>query len=325
MKKKIIAYQRLEQPVLETLKQDFEVQFFKNSNPTSDPSFLKALREAEGLIGVGFPATAELLDMAPNLKIISNVSVGYNNLDLDEMTKRGIMATNTPGVLDDTVADMVIGLMLSAARRLPELDRYVKAGMWKGSLPTDYYGVDVHHQTLGIIGMGRIGSAIAQRAHHGFHMNILYNSRRRKPVVEEKYHAIYKDLNALLEESDFICLITPLTNETEGMIGKEQFQLMKQSAIFINASRGKTVVEKDLIEALKKKEIAAAGLDVFEQEPVDPNNELLKMPNVVTLPHIGSSTYETELKMSELAAKNLKMGLLGEKPINLLNEEVLHK
>lgn len=324
MKRKIIVYERLEQPVLESLQKDFNVHFFKNIDPKKDPAFLKVLQEAEGIIGVGFPADGELLDLAPHVRIISNVSVGYNNLDLKEMTKRNIMATNTPGVLDDTVADLVIGLMLSAARRLPELDKYVKDGMWKESLPSEYYGVDVHHKTLGIIGMGRIGSAIAHRAYHGFHMNILYNSRRRKPEAEEKFKATYKDLDSLLKASDFVCLITPLTKETEGLMGKEQFQLMKRSAIFINASRGKTVVESDLIEALKNKEILAAGLDVFEQEPIDPNNELLNMPNVVTLPHIGSSTHETELKMSRLAEKNLRAGLNGEKPKNLLNKEVFN-
>jgi len=322
VKKKIIAYERVEKPVLEALKKDYDVQFFKSIDPKTDSDFLRALQEAEGVIGVGFPAESNLLDQAPNLKIISNVSVGYNNLNLNELTKRNIMGTNTPDILNDTVADMALGLMLSAARRMPELDYYVKSGNWTESLPSDYFGTDVHHKTLGIIGMGRIGNAIAQRAHHGFHMDILYYSRNRKPEAEKQFNAAYRDLDSLLKQSDFICLIIPLTNETKGMIGEREFQLMKSSAIFINASRGSTVVETELIEALKKGEIAAAGLDVFEKEPVDPDNELLKMSNVVTLPHIGSSTYETELKMSELAAKHLRAGLNGKKPSNLLNDEV---
>jgi gluconate 2-dehydrogenase len=323
MKKKIIAYERLEQPVYDLLSKDYDVQFFQTIDPENDETFLNTLQDAEGIIGFDFPATTTLLDQAPNLKIISNISVGYNNLDLAELTKRKIMATNTPGILDDTVADMAMGLMLSTARRMPELDQYVKKGQWTQSLPSEYYGTDVHHKTLGMIGMGRIGSAIAQRAHHGFEMDILYHSRTPKPEAEKKFHAVYKDLNSLLEQSDFVCLITPLTNETKGMIGRKQFQLMKESAIFINVSRGQTIVEQDLIDALENKEILAAGLDVFEEEPTDPNNELLKMPNVVTLPHIGSSTFETELKMSELAAKNLIAGLNGEQPVNLLNKEVL--
>ena len=323
MKKKIIAYDRLEQPVFDLLRKDYDVQFFHNIDPEKDDTFLKTLRETDGIIGVDFPATNKLLDQAPKLKIISNISVGYNNLNLTELTKRKIMATNTPGILDDTVADMAMGLILSTARRMPELDQYVKKGQWTQSLPAEYYGIDVHHKTLGMIGMGRIGSAIAQRAHHGFQMDILYHSRTRKPDAEKNFQAVYKDLDHLLEQSDFVCLITPLTEETKGMIGKKQFQRMKESAIFINVSRGQTIVEQDLIEALKNKEILAAGLDVFEEEPTDPHNELLKMSNVVTLPHIGSSTYETELQMSKLAMKNLTAGLNGESPVNLLNKEVL--
>ncbi len=322
MRKKIIAYMRLEKPVLEALQKDYDVRLFKNIDPQKDPGFLSFLQEAEGVIGIRFPAGRELLDKAPNLKIISNVSVGYNNLEIEELTRRNIMATNTPGVLTDTVADMAMGLMLSTARRMPELDQYVKNGHWIEYLPNEYFGVDVHHKTLGIIGMGRIGLAIAQRAHFGFNMDILYHSRTPKHEAEERFNATYLSLKNLLKQSDFVCLITPLTEETKGIISKKEFRLMKPSAIFINVSRGSTVVEKDLIEALKNREIAAAGLDVFIKEPVNPNNELLKLKNVVTLPHIGSFTHETELKMAELAAENLKAGLHGERPANLINHEV---
>ncbi len=255
------------------------------------------------------------------MKIVSNVSVGYNNLDLEELTKRGIMATNTPDILTDTVADTVFALLLSIARRIPELDYFVKSKQWNEAIESEHYGIDVHHKTLGIIGMGRIGQAIAQRANLGFSMNILYHSRTKKPEAEAKYNATYCNLDELLSLSDFVVLITPLTEETKGLIGRRAFQLMKKTAIFINGSRGKTIIEKDLIEALNNGE-AAAGLDVFEKEPVEHDNPLLKMKNVVTLPHIGSSTYETELKMSELAAKNLIAGLNGEKPPNLINSVV---
>lgn len=319
---KIIAYERLESPVLESLKQKHDVHFFKNIDPKTDSEFLHSLKVADGIIGLDLPVDDSLLENAPKLKIVSNVSVGYNNLDIDALTERKIMATNTPGVLTDTVADMAFGLILSTARRIPELDQYVKAGKWKESLTNEHYGTNVHHKTLGIIGMGRIGNAIAKRAHNGFDMDILYHTRSKKPDAEKNYNAKHCSLEALLENSDFVCLITPLTKETEGMIGKEQFNKMKKTGIFINASRGKTIVEKDLIQALKNGDIMAAGLDVFEKEPVDPNNELLKMPNVVTLPHIGSSTHETELAMSELAAKNLELGLSGKRPPNLINPEV---
>ncbi|WP_303969202.1 D-glycerate dehydrogenase [Sporosarcina ureae] len=321
MKKKILAYRRLEQPVYDRLAKDYDVRLFED--PENDSDYPEFLREAEGVIGIGFPGNAAILDKAPNLKIISNVSVGYNNLELADLTKRGVMGTHTPGVLDDTVADMAMGLMLATARRMPELDGYVKRGLWKGLLPNEWYGVDVHHKTLGIIGMGRIGSAIAKRARFGFDMDILYHTRTRKPEAEERFDASYRDLDSLMKESDYVCLVIPLTEETRGMIGSEQFRLMKPSAIFLNISRGGTIIEKDLIDALQQNEIAAAGLDVFAQEPVDPENPLLQMKNVVTLPHIGSSTHETEVAMAHLAADNLIAGLEGKKPANLLNPDVL--
>jgi len=322
VKKKVIAYERVEKPVLEILKDIYDVKFFKNINPKTDEEFLAFLKEAEGIIGLALKVDEELLNHAPHLKIVSNVSVGYNNLDLDALTKRNIMATNTPHVLTDTVADAIFGLLIATARRIPELDHLVKSRQWNESLSEEHYGVDVHHKTLGIIGMGEIGQAIAKRAHYGFDMDILYHNRRRNKEAEKTYNATYVSLENLLKQSDFVLLMTPLTPETEGLLGLAEFKRMKQSAIFINGSRGKTIVEKDLIKALEDGEIAAAGLDVFEQEPINHNNPLLDMPKVVTLPHIGSSTFETELKMSELAAKNLIAGLSGEKPPTLLNEAV---
>lgn len=326
MKKKVIAYNRVEEPVLKELQKKYDVHFFNNIDPKSDAEFLKQLHDAEGIIGLELPVDGELLDRAPNLKIVSNVSVGYNNLDMEQLTKRGVMATNTPDVLTDTVADAIFGLLLSAARRIPELDQFVKNGAWvTEAIESEHFGTDVHHKTLGIIGMGRIGKAIAKRAHHGFDMNILYHSRSRKADAEKDYQADYCTLDELLQQSDFICLITPLTPETEALIGRREFKLMKNSAIFINGSRGKTIIEQDLVDALNNGDIAGAGLDVFEKEPVSADNPLLKIKNAVTTPHIGSSTHETELKMSELAAENLAAGLSGEKPPNLIDESVWEK
>ncbi|MFD1037469.1 2-hydroxyacid dehydrogenase [Virgibacillus byunsanensis] len=320
MKKKIIAYNRIEKPVLEDLQSKYDVYFFKDIDTTTDPEFLKTLKEAEGIIGLELPVNQELLDRAPNLKIVSNISVGYNNLDIGQLNERKIMATNTPDVLTDTVADSIFGILIATARRIPELDHLVKNGEWiTEAVEPEHFGTDVHHKKLGIIGMGRIGQAVAQRAHFGFDMEIIYNSRTRKPDVEEKFAATYCNLDNLLEQSDFVCLITPLTTETEGLIGKQEFQMMKHTAIFVNGSRGKTVVEQELISALKNNQIAAAGLDVFEKEPIERDNPLLSMKNVVTTPHIGSSTHETELKMSKLAAYNLEAGLNGQKPPNLIN------
>mgnify|MGYP001323078907 FL=1 len=325
MKKKVIAVNRLEKEAQEMIQDKVDLKFFPHVNGLENKEFLEELHDAEGLINLDLTVNKELLDHAPNLKIVSNVSVGYNNLDIEELTKRNIMATNTPGVLDDTVADAIFGLLIATARRIPELDQYVKSRKWKNKLTVEKYGVDVHHKTLGIIGMGRIGQAIAHRAHFGFHMNILYHNRKRNIEAERKYQAEYRSLDDLLRESDYVVLMTPLTKETEGMLGLREFSLMKESAIFINGSRGKTIVEKDLIEALKTKRIAAAGLDVYEQEPIHPDNPLLDMPNVVTLPHIGSSTYATELKMSLLACENVLAGLNGKKPPTLINESVWEK
>ncbi|MGM8213658.1 2-hydroxyacid dehydrogenase [Virgibacillus sp. W0430] len=322
--KKVIAYTRVSKSVREQLKKKYEVTYFENYEYINDPEFLKALKEASGIIGLELKVTEELLNYAPNLEIVSNVSVGYDNLDINAMTKRNIMATNTPGVLTNTVADAVFGIMLATARRIPELNTFVKNGNWKEYLQLEHFGTDVHNKTIGIIGMGSIGEAIAKRSHFGFDMNVLYHNRSRKEHVEKVYNATYCSLNELLEQSDFVCLMVPSTPETERMIGENEFKRMKQSAIFINGSRGKNVDEKALYQALINNEILAAGLDVFEKEPVNPDNPLLKLDNVIALPHIGAATRENELAMSMLAAKNLEMGLLGKCPPNIINREAYY-
>ncbi|MED4205528.1 D-glycerate dehydrogenase [Neobacillus mesonae] len=323
MKRKIIAYNFVLSEVLEPLKTEYDVEFFEKINPKTDSAFLDALKDAEGIIGLSLAVDAELLDRAPNLKIVSNNSTGYNNLSLDEMTKRGVMGTNTPGVLEGTTADAIFGILLAAARRIPEMDRFVKTGSWKHYLTTEQFAVDVHHKTLGIIGMGKIGSEIAKRGNLGFDMNILYHNRSRNMEAEEKYHAEYCDFDTLLKKSDFVVLMTPLTRETENLIGEREFKLMKNSAIFVNGSRGRTVDEAALIEALKNNEIYGAALDVYQIEPIKMDNPLLQFPNVVTTPHIGSATFETEEKMAKLAVENLLAGLNGKRPKNLVNPDVL--
>lgn len=279
---------------------------------------LKEVADIEGLYTSGSMAgniDEEFLSHAPLLKVISNVSVGYNNFDVEAMKKRNVVGTNTPSVLDETVADLAFALILSTARRIVELDRFVKEGNWKPTTHySETYGKDVSGSTLGIIGMGRIGEAIARRGKFGFNMDILYHNRSRKPEAEEKYEAEYCDLSSLLKRSDYVLLMTPLTNETFQLIGREEFKLMKKSAIFINVSRGQTVDEKALIHALENEEIYGAGLDVYEQEPVDVDNPLLKMKNVVTVPHIGSATAQTEDAMSMRAAENLVAVLTGKAP-----------
>ncbi|MFD0714065.1 2-hydroxyacid dehydrogenase [Paenibacillus sp. GCM10027626] len=290
----------------------------------ADRDALKArLAGASGLLQSGVAINEELLAAAPGLKIVSNISVGYNNYDIQAMKARGVMGTNTPYVLDDTVADLIVGLMISAARRLPELDAMVKRGEWGelgGKSDEPYFGLDVHHATLGIIGMGRIGEAVAKRAAHGFDMKVLYSNRNRKPEAEKQYGAEYRTMEQLLQQSDFIIIMTPLTPETHRMIGKEQFDMMKRTAILINASRGQIIDEPAMIAALQQKRIFAAGLDVFEQEPVAADNPLLQLPNVVTLPHIGSATARTRHDMLMAAARNLVAGITGQRPPNLVPE-----
>lgn len=320
MKPKIIVYMRVDDHVIKQLEKDFDVISFQNHEYLGNAAFDQALKEAEGIIGLALKVTKELLDAAPKLKIVCNVSVGYDNLDLEELSRRNIMATNTPGILDDTTADAIFGLLIATARRIPELDAFVKSGKWNISLQPEQYGVDVHHKTLGIIGMGNIGSAIAKRAHYGFGMNILYHNRSRNLVAEEDYQATYCELDQLLEQSDFVCLMVPATKETAKIMGAHQFNKMKHTAIFINGSRGKNVDEEALYHALVNGDILAAGIDVFTQEPTPIDNPLLQLPNIVTLPHIGSSTTECEYQMSKLAAENLKKGLNGEIPPCLLKK-----
>lgn len=299
---------------------DCQYEKWNGAEPITRSQLFKQISDAEGLLITGEKIDDELLDHAPCLKAVSNISVGYNNFDLEAMKKRSIIGTNTPDVLDETVADLALALMLSAARRIPELDKLVKDGKWGNKGAEPLFGVDVHGKTLGIIGMGRIGESIARRGKFGFNMEVLYYNRRRKFEVEETLSTTYSSLEHLLRESDFVLLMVPYTPETRHLMGREQFALMKKSAIFINTSRGQTVDEKALIEALRTKEILAAGLDVFEQEPVSPDNPLLAMPNVVTLPHIGSATHQTRFDMAMLAAKKLVAAVTGREISNVVPE-----
>lgn len=322
MKPKVIVYSRMSQKALDYIKETCEVVEFERLNKDNYPSFLQELKNSEGLVGADLQIDASLLKNAPRLKVVSNISVGYDNFNIKDISENHIMATNTPDILNDTTADTMFGLLLMAGRRMVELDRYVKKGQWTKSVGKELFGVDLHHKTLGIIGMGGIGTAIAKRAHLGFDMNILYHNRSRNEEAEKMYDATYCSLEELLKQSDYICLMTPLTPQTEKMISEKEFKLMKKSAVFVNGSRGKTVDEAALILALQNKEILAAGLDVFEIEPVQTNNPLLTMENVVTLPHIGSATYETRMKMAMLAAENVVKGVHGELPPCLINKEV---
>ncbi|GKU25915.1 2-hydroxyacid dehydrogenase [Clostridium folliculivorans] len=317
---KVYIAKPIPQEVEEYIDNYCDLEKWDSDEDITREELLENLKDIDGLLTSGTKIDEELLEKAPNLKVVSNMSVGYNNFDLKAMKDRNIMGTNVAGALDDTVADLIFGLMLACARRITELDRYVKAGKWNRDDDLELYGANVHHRTLGIIGMGRIGEAVAKRASLGFDMNVLYYNRSRKKEVEEKLGAEYCTMEELLKRSDFIVIMTPLTEETLHLIDEEQFNLMKSNAIFINASRGKTINERALIKALQNKKIRAAGLDVFDVEPVQADNPLLKMDNVVTLPHIGSANEDTRLDMARLAAKNLVKALTEGTAPNIVPE-----
>lgn len=264
---------------------------------------------------------AALLAAVPSLRVVSNIAVGYNNIDVAACTASGVMATNTPGVLDDSTADLAWALMLATARRITEVERRVRAGEWKGWQLKQWLGVDVHHATLGIVGMGRIGQAIARRA-IGFDMTVLYHNRNRlTPEQEQRARATYVPFDELLTHSDFVILQVPYSPQTHHLIGAPELARMKRSAILINSTRGGVVDDAALVDALGKGTLRAAGLDVFENEPkLHPG--FLSLDNVVLAPHVGSSTEATRKAMAMLAARNLVAGLRGELPPNLINPDV---
>ncbi len=263
---------------------------------------------------------AALISACPNLKVVANIAVGYNNIDVAACTARGVLATNTPGVLDDSTADLAWTLMLGAARRITEVERYVRNGDWKGWRLKQWLGVDVHHATLGVVGMGRIGQAIAKRA-GGFDMRVLYHNRKRVDAgIESRLNATFVGMDELLKQSDFIVLQVPYSPETHHLIGAAELAKMKPTAILINSTRGGVVDDAALIEALKKGTIRAAGLDVFENEP-KLNPAFLELDNVVLAPHVGSSTEATRRAMAMTAAKNAVAALTGAMPPNLINPE----
>jgi glyoxylate reductase len=275
---------------------------------------LKEAQRAEGLLTMlSDKIDDELFKNAPSLRVVANLAVGYDNIDLNIARENSVTVCNTPDVLTDSTADLAFSLILATARRVVESANYVKEGKWNSWGPLLLAGADVHHKTIGIVGMGRIGEAVARRA-SGFDMNILYHNRNRRPEAEKKLNAEYRDFYDLLKESDFVVCLAPLTAETKGMFNREAFQVMKKSAIFINAGRGGSVDEEALVDALQNGTIAGAGLDVFKIEPIAPDHPLLTMNQVVALPHIGSASVETRMKMAELACRNIASILDGKEP-----------
>jgi gluconate 2-dehydrogenase len=322
LKPKVFIAEKVPEKVEKYIGEFCDYEKWEKDELISKDELIERLKDKEGVLLSRVKIDKEVLKNAPKLKVVSNVTVGYNNFDLEAMKERGIVGTNTAGALDDTVSDLIFGMILSVARRIPELDKYVKDGNWTSSEDKNFFGLDVHHSTIGIIGMGRIGETVAKRAKYGFDMEVLYHNRTRKYDAEEKMGVQYCELKTLLEKSDFIILMTPLTKETYHLIDSEAFGLMKETAIFINASRGQTVNELAMIEALQNKKIFGAGLDVYEVEPMKKENPLLKMSNVVSMPHIGSATEKTRFNMAMKAAECLVKTLSGEVVSNIVPELV---
>jgi len=319
---KIVVYKPLPDETIEYLRSHADVAIVEPKQPGA---LIEALKDADGAIGTGVKMNAETLAGATRIKVLSTVSVGFDAFDVEYLNQRGIVLTNTPDVLTESTADTAFSLVLLAARRLAELAAFVKAGKWTKKIGEDRFGVDVHHKTLGIVGLGRIGTSVARRAALGFEMNVLYVDQGVNERAEREYGAKKVDLDELLRTSDFVLLQAPLTPETKNLISTPQLKAMKRSAFLINASRGPIVDEAALVEALKDGTIAGAGLDVYVEEPLSLESPLLKLDNVVTLPHIASATHETRAAMNKNAAENLIAALNGTLKTNIVNPDVLKR
>lgn len=311
---------------MELLEKNFELECNPFNRVLTRAELLEKVKGRDGLLPLLTDRIdGEVLDTAgKQLRVVANYAVGFNNIDVPAATARRIAVTNTPGVLTDTTADLTLALILGVARRLVESDRYARAGKYEGWAPLLFLGADVHHKTLGLMGFGRIGCAVAKRA-LGFDMRVLYHDHRRAdPELEKQVQVQYVDRDTLLKEADFLSIHVPLTPETTRFMSTREFSLMKPTAYIINTARGEVIDETALVEALKNKEIAGAGLDVFEHEPaISP--ALLTMDNVIILPHIGSASTETRTRMGLMAAENLIAVFNGQVPPNCLNPEVFAK
>lgn len=319
--KNVLVFKQIPSDQLERIRAAHHVTV---ADPKIAPdAFNAALPTAHGLIGSSYPIDAALLAKAPKLEVVSSASVGVDNYDLAELHRRKILLCHTPGVLDDTVADTVFGLLIATSRRFVELSNLVREGRWSKEFGDDLFGFDVHGKTLGLIGFGRIGQAIARRAALGFGMPVLYHARRPVDLAEQAPEllgkALHTPLDDLLAVSDFVVAMLPLSDATRGLFDARVFSSMKPGAIFVNGGRGATVSEKSLLAALDSGHLRAAGLDVFAKEPLPFESPLRTHPRVTLLPHIGSATHETRHAMAALASTNLLQALAGQKPTALFD------
>lgn len=317
-KKKVYVTRMISSSALDLLNKYFYVDVNQEDGVMDKSKLLEAVEDIDALLClINDGVDKEVIERAKKAKIIANYGVGYNNIDVEAATNRGIIVTNTPGVLTDATADLAWGLMFAVARRIVESDRFAREGKFKSWSPSLLLGMDITGKTLGIIGAGRIGKAFAKKS-IGFDMKILYHNRRRDEQFEKELNARWVDKDTLLKNADFISINVPLTEETFHLIGESEFKIMKKTAVLVNTSRGPVVDEKALVKALREKEIWGAGLDVYENEP-EMDKGLISLDNVVLLPHIGSATNETRNKMAMMAAENVVAVLNGHKPINPVN------
>jgi len=322
---KIYVTQQLPDAALSLLRGCGEMRVWEPDEVISRTVFLQEVQEVDALLCmVTERIDEELLTHAPRLKVVANMAVGYDNVDVPALTRRGILLTNTPGVLTETTADLAFTLILGIARRIGEAERIVREGRWRSWSPFSFLGRDVHHTTLGILGLGRIGMEVAKRA-KGFDMHVLYTNRGRNREAEERLGCIPVELSTLLRESDFLIVLIPLTPGTRHLLSTPQFKLMKPSAFLINAARGPIVDQQALYAALRDGLIAGAALDVTDPEPIPLDDPLLSLDNCLILPHIGSASIATRTRMATLAAENIVAFLSGHRPSTPVNPEVLGK
>ncbi|WP_298143457.1 D-glycerate dehydrogenase [uncultured Acinetobacter sp.] len=308
--KKVVVFSQLDAEILARLQQDYQVVCIDPKQGDVNAQILQHVTDADGMIGAGRRLNASNLHTAQRLKVISSVSVGYDNYDVDYLQQQGIQLCHTPHVLTESTADLAFALLMSAARQIPHLDTWTKQGQWQRTVGGAQFGQDIFGKSLGIIGLGHIGTAIARRGFHGFNMNILYHNRRAKPEVAQALNAQYCTLPDLLKRSDFVVIAVDLNADSQALIGAQELAMMQGHSVLVNISRGAVMDEQALIQALSTGQIFAAGLDVYQKEPLQ-QSELFDLPNVVTLPHVASATLSTRKKMAQLAYHNLVEVLQG--------------
>ncbi|CAM9286759.1 2-hydroxyacid dehydrogenase [Acinetobacter pseudolwoffii] len=320
MKQKVVVFSQIDADIQNKLEQHYDVAYIQPKLGDVNRQLLQEVQDADGMIGAGRLLNRDNLATATRLKVISSVSVGYDNYELDYLNEKNIYLSHTPHVLTETTADLAFTLLMSAARKVAYLDHWTKQGQWQRTVGEAQFGLDIFGKTLGIIGLGHIGAAVARRGFYGFNMNILYHNRREKPELAQGLNAQYSDLDELLQRSDFVVIAVDLNADSKALITAVELAKMQPHAVLVNISRGSVIDEQALIDALKAKQIFAAGLDVYQKEPLK-ESELFQLDNVVTLPHVGSATTATRKKMAELAYQNLVDALEGRVPRYVVNPE----